>query len=121
MQQACCHEKGKVLYSGSMRELIRQAEGHVWTCTLEDEREVRALEKNCHVSSKQFSAEGMHMRIISRNRRTRGGSRQRQPWRTPIYGSQPAAVNNLPGKRKMNRHVRPGVDCNIRQTMDDVP
>ena len=49
-------------------ELIQKAEGHVWTCTLEDEREVRALEKNCHISSKQFSAEGMHMRIISRNR-----------------------------------------------------
>ena len=61
-------KKGKFLYSGSMRELIQKAEGHVWTCTLEDEREVRALEKNCHVSSKQFSAEGMHVRIISRNR-----------------------------------------------------
>ena len=66
--QLAVMKRGKFLYSGSMKELIHKAEGHVWTCTLEDEREVRALERNYCVSSKQTSAEGVHLRLISRKR-----------------------------------------------------
>ncbi len=66
--QLAVMKRGKFLYSGSMKEMIHKAVGHVWTCTLEDESEVRALERNYCVSSKQSSAEGVHLRLISRKR-----------------------------------------------------
>lgn len=66
--QLAVMKRGKFLYSGSMKEMIHKAVGHVWTCTLEDESEVRALERNYCVSSKQTSAEGVHLRLISRKR-----------------------------------------------------
>lgn len=58
-------KKGKMLYSGSMKELLKLAEGHVWICETEDEQQVRLLEQKYHVSSKQIQEDGMTVRVIS--------------------------------------------------------
>lgn len=66
--QLAVMKKGKFLYSGSMKELLRETAGHVWTCHMADERQARELERKYHVSSKQFSENGMEIRLISRER-----------------------------------------------------
>lgn len=61
-------KKGEFLYTGSVGELRRMAEGHVWMCTVKDETEARELESRYHISSKQFVEEGMKIKIISDER-----------------------------------------------------
>lgn len=61
-------KKGEFLYTGSVSELRRMAEGHVWMCTVKDETEARELESRYHISSKQFAEEGMKIKIISDER-----------------------------------------------------
>lgn len=60
-------KKGRFLYTGSMKELIRQAEGHVWSCPA-DEAQARELERKYHISSKQYTEEGLKLRIISQTK-----------------------------------------------------
>ena len=62
--QLAVMKKGEFLYSGSMRELLKQAEGHVWICKTKDE-EARELERRYHVSSKQYVGDELHVRLIS--------------------------------------------------------
>ncbi len=38
-------KKGKMLYSGSVKELLKRAEGHTWICRMEEEAQVRSLER----------------------------------------------------------------------------
>ncbi len=45
--------------------MVRQAKGHVWICCLQDEMQVREVEKKYHISSKQLSEHGVQMRLIS--------------------------------------------------------
>lgn len=63
--QLAVMKKGKFLYSGSMKELLEQAEGHVWLCNVKEEDMARDLEKRYHVSSKQYTGDGLQMRFIS--------------------------------------------------------
>lgn len=63
--QLAVMKKGKFLYAGSMRELVEQAKGHVWICSAADERTARELEKNYHVSSKQYTGSELQIRFIS--------------------------------------------------------
>ena len=70
-------KKGKMLYSGSVKELLKLAEGHVWICETEDEQQVRLLEQKYHVSSKQIQEDGMTVRVISPVNRMRRAVRQR--------------------------------------------
>ena len=56
---------GKFLYSGNMNGLLEQAKGHVWICKTKDERVARELEKNYHVSSKQYVGDELRMRLVS--------------------------------------------------------
>lgn len=57
-------KKGKFLYSGPMDELMERARGHVWICPVSSDEEIRLLEKTCHVSSKQFTANGLMVKVI---------------------------------------------------------
>lgn len=58
-------KKGQFLYTGSMKELVRAAKGHVWICRLRDEVQAREIEKKYHISSKQLSEDGVQIRLIS--------------------------------------------------------
>ncbi len=64
--QLAVMKKGRFLYSGSMRELQHQADGHVWLCRVKDEITARELEKNYHVSSKLYMEDGLQVRLISK-------------------------------------------------------
>ena len=61
-------KKGEFLYSGSMRQLVEEAKGHVWSCEVENEQEIRELEKKYHISSKQYTDRGIRVRVISEER-----------------------------------------------------
>lgn len=58
-------KKGKFLYSGDMKELLEQVKGHVFTCKSDNDKVVRELEKQYHVSSKQFVDGGLQLKMIS--------------------------------------------------------
>lgn len=58
-------KKGQFLYQGKMQELLREAENRVWVSMVEDEAKARELEKRYHVSSKQFTDEGLQLKILS--------------------------------------------------------
>lgn len=63
--QLAVMKKGEFLYSGSMKELLEQAEGHVWTCKTKDEGAAKELEEKYHVSSKQYAGGELQMKLIS--------------------------------------------------------
>jgi len=65
--QLAVMKKGEFLYSGTMRNLIDQARGHVWTCKVQNEEYAKALERTYHVSSKQYTEEGLQLKIICEN------------------------------------------------------
>ena len=65
-------KKGQFLYQGKMNNLLQEAENHVWVCVVEDEVQARALEKQYHVSSKQFTEEGLQLKILSEKQPTQG-------------------------------------------------
>lgn len=66
--QLAVMQKGKFLYSGVMRELVNEARGKVWMCNVQDDEEARALEKKYHISAKQYTEEGMKVKLISSKR-----------------------------------------------------
>lgn len=61
-------KKGTFLYSGSMRRLVEEARGHVWSCEVENEKEIRELERKYHISSKRYTERGIRIRFISEER-----------------------------------------------------
>ena len=63
--QLAVMKNGKFLYSGNMKELLEQAEGHIWLCKTKDEGTVRELEKKYHVLSKQYTGDELQMKLIS--------------------------------------------------------
>ncbi len=63
--QLAVMKKGKFLYAGSMRELLEQSRGHIWTCKANDETTARELERKYHVSSKQYVGSELQIRWIS--------------------------------------------------------
>lgn len=62
--QLAVMKKGEFLYSGNMKELLEQAKGHVWVCKVADERMAREVEKNYHVSSKQYVGNELQIKLI---------------------------------------------------------
>lgn len=58
-------KKGKVLYSGSMMDLLEQAKGHVWNCYVENDLEAHELERRYPVSGKQFVENGIRIKLLS--------------------------------------------------------
>ncbi len=61
-------KKGRFLYSGSMKGIIDEVKGHVWLCKTDNEEKARELERNYHVSSKQYTDGGMQLKMICENR-----------------------------------------------------
>lgn len=61
-------KKGEFLYSGSMRQLVEEASGHVWSCEVEDEKEIGEMERKYHISSRQYTERGIRIRVISERR-----------------------------------------------------
>lgn len=61
-------KKGVFLYTGSMIELLNKAKGHIWICDASDDEEARMLEKKYHISSKQYTQNGVRIKIISDKR-----------------------------------------------------
>lgn len=58
-------KQGRVLYKGSMGELLDLAKGKIWIRDAGNEEEVRELEKKYKISSKQYTSEGLRVKIIS--------------------------------------------------------
>lgn len=57
-------KEGRFLYSGGMRELLGEAKGHVWMCTVNEDDTARRLEQGYHVSSKQYVNDGLKMKLL---------------------------------------------------------
>ena len=64
---------------------MEEAKGHVWSCEAETEKEVRELERKYQISSRQYTEQGIRVRVISEERREKWQDRRRQLWRTDIY------------------------------------
>lgn len=64
--QLAVMKKGHILYSGSVQELLSNAEGYVWECKIEDPVKARDIEQKYRVSSKQYTEGGIRLRILSR-------------------------------------------------------
>ena len=63
--QLAVMKKGQFLYAGSIKELLKEAKGHVWVCQARDEVQAREIERKYHISSKQLSEEGVRIRLIN--------------------------------------------------------
>lgn len=63
--QLAIMKRGSFLYSGSMKELLEQAKGHIWICKAKDEAAARKLERSYHVSAKQYVGDELQMKVIS--------------------------------------------------------
>lgn len=57
---------GRIIYSGSINELVKQVEGHVWSANITDEQVLRELQEHCIIASKQLTEAGIKVRLISR-------------------------------------------------------
>ncbi|MDO4273600.1 MAG: ABC transporter ATP-binding protein [Eubacteriales bacterium] len=62
--QLAVMKKGSFLYCGSVYELLEQAKGHVWICPAGTDDDIRRMEREYHVSSKQYTEEGLKIKII---------------------------------------------------------
>lgn len=47
--------------------------GHVWECCTEDESLARELERKYHISSKQYTEEGIRLRLLGENMPSESG------------------------------------------------
>lgn len=57
--------QGSFLYTGTVTELLRMAEGHIWVCITDSEEAARRLQVQYHVTSKQYTETGLKLKIIS--------------------------------------------------------
>jgi len=58
-------KKGSFLYSGSVRELLSMAEGHVWVCHVKDEAQERSLGRRYRILARQYVGDGMQVKLLS--------------------------------------------------------
>lgn len=63
--QLAVMKKGTFLYAGAMQDLVNKAKGHIWICKVPDEIQARELEKNYHVTSKQYVDGGLQLKLLS--------------------------------------------------------
>ena len=61
-------KKGSFLYSGSVSGLLENAKGCVWSCTVQNAEEASLLENNYSISSKQYVENGIHMKVLSKEK-----------------------------------------------------
>ena len=64
---------------------MEEAKGHVWSCEAETEKEVRELERKYQISSRQYTEQGIRVRVISEERREKWQDRRRQLWRRQLW------------------------------------
>ena len=57
--------KGSFLYTGTVQALLSRAKGNIWTANVADDTEAKRLEKQYRTTSKQYTEEGMTVKIIS--------------------------------------------------------
>ncbi len=60
--------KGNVIYDGDKISLLRKAMNHVFTCRLNGEEELEQIQRNYPVSSKNYSGDGIEVRIIAQDK-----------------------------------------------------
>lgn len=58
-------KKGSILYSGSVRQLIEEADGFTWICKGINDEQVRELEKHYHITSKQYENGELQVKLVS--------------------------------------------------------
>ena len=58
-------KKGNLIYDGKVAFLLKQAKEHIWICKLKDEDEFYKLQKQYTVSSKQYTEDGLVVKIIT--------------------------------------------------------
>ena len=57
--------KGSFLYTGTVQALLSRAKGKIWTANVADDTEAKRLEKQYRTTSRQYTEEGMTVKIIS--------------------------------------------------------
>lgn len=58
-------KKGKFIYQGAVGELMRMAQGHIWTCEVRDDREARQIEGEYRICAKQYVEGGIRIKLVS--------------------------------------------------------
>lgn len=58
-------KKGSVLYSGPVKNMMEEANGCIWICKAANEEQVRELEKNYHITSKQYENGELQLKLVS--------------------------------------------------------
>ena len=48
-----------------MKNLAKEAQGKIWVCKVPDEEKAREVERKYHITSKQYVAGGLQLRVIS--------------------------------------------------------
>lgn len=66
--QLAVMKKGRFLYAGSMKELVEEAQGKIWTCKVNNEERAREIECRYCITSKQYMEGGLLLKIISETR-----------------------------------------------------
>lgn len=66
--QLAVMKKGEILYHGNINRLLDIAKGHVWLYRTEDDLVIRKLEQQYHISSKQYTEDGIQVKIISKEK-----------------------------------------------------
>lgn len=63
-------QHGRFPYQGTARQLLQLSEGHVWTCTVQNDAEARQLSQQYQISGKQYVPNGIGLKLISETRPT---------------------------------------------------
>lgn len=66
--QLAVMKRGRFLYAGSMLELLEHAKGKVWDCVTADSVQAEELENRYLLSAKQYTGNGIQMRILSKEK-----------------------------------------------------
>ena len=66
--QLAIMQKGHFLYAGSVLELLEHAKGNVWTFVTTDSVQAQEVEKKYLLSAKQYTENGIQMRILSKEK-----------------------------------------------------
>lgn len=66
-EHLCIMRKGEIAYNGTIAELIENAQNHVFSCTLNNEREFGLFQQKYKVASKIYKAKEIEVRFVSNN------------------------------------------------------
>ena len=63
----CILKKGKKIYDGTIQHLICEADNHVFSCMLSSEEEFLRVQERYKITGKNYSNEGIDIRLVSRS------------------------------------------------------